>query len=83
MSRLTLEERRRIFLIQPKVPRESLALVSTSAATAKPYVPPRHWVRQVAGTAMIVALLGGGWLAYHAVEFHTPASVVDALLPRQ
>ena len=83
MSRLTLEERRRVFLIQPPAFHESLEPVSTPVATAQPHVPPRHWVRQVAGTAMIVALLGGGWLAYHAVEFHTPASVVDALLPRQ
>jgi len=33
-------------------------------------------------TAMIVALLGGGWFAYHAVEFHVPASIVEALMPR-
>ena len=82
MGRLTLEERRRVFLIQPPASRESLAPVSTPAAIAQPYAPPRQWLRQVAKTAMIVALLGGGWLAYHAVEFHEPASVVEALLPR-
>jgi len=31
---------------------------------------------------VIVTLLGGGWFAYHAVEFHVPASVVEALPPR-
>ena len=82
MGRLTLEERRRVFLIRPPAPHESLAPVSTPTATARPYAPPRHWLRQVAKTAMIAALLGGGWLAYHAVEFHAPASVVEALLPR-
>ena len=33
-------------------------------------------------TAVIVTLLGGGWFAYQAVEFHVPASLVEALLPR-
>jgi len=52
------------------------------AATAQPYAAPWQWLRQAAKTATIVALLGGGWLAYQAVEFHAPASVVKALLPR-
>ena len=32
--------------------------------------------------AVIVTLVSGAWFAYHAVEFHVPASVVEALLPR-
>jgi hypothetical protein len=27
-------------------------------------------------------LLGAGWFAYHAVEFHVPLSLVEALMPR-
>ena len=43
---------------------------------------PRSGPRRVLTTAIIVTLVGGGWLAYHTVEFHPPASVVEALLPR-
>ena len=38
--------------------------------------------RRLLKTAVIVTLLGGGWFAYHAVEFHVPLSLVEALLPR-
>jgi hypothetical protein len=55
--------------------------------SAVPTVPSercarRHRLGQVLKTVMIVALLGGGWFAYRAVEFHLPASIVEALLPR-
>jgi hypothetical protein len=83
MGRLTLEERRRVFLIQQQARCEALARMSTPAAAAEPSAPPRSWLSQLAKTAMIVALLGGGWLVYHTVEFHAPASVVEALLPRR
>jgi len=31
---------------------------------------------------MIVALVGGGWIAGLALAFHAPSSAVEALLPR-
>jgi hypothetical protein len=34
-------------------------------------------------TAMIATLLAAGWSAYRAVEFHTPESIVETLLPRR
>jgi hypothetical protein len=37
---------------------------------------------RVIKAAMIAALLGGGWFASHTTEFHVPASIVEALLPR-
>jgi hypothetical protein len=83
MGRLTLEERRRVFLIQQQARCETLALMSTLPTAAAPSAPPRYWLSHLVKTAMIVALLGGGWLAYHTVEFHSPASVVEALLPRR
>ena len=43
---------------------------------------PRRGLGRLFKTAVIVTLLGGGWFAYHAVEFLVPASVVEALLPR-
>jgi hypothetical protein len=81
MGRLTLEERRRMFLAQQQARGEMLARMSPPVVSAEPRVP-RYGLSQVLKTAMIVALLGGGWFAYHAVEFHVPASVVEALMPR-
>ena len=81
MGRLTPAERRRMFLAQQQVRREMLARMSAPVVSAEPRAP-RYWLSQVLKTAMIVALLGGGWFAYHAVEFHVPASVVEALMPR-
>jgi len=43
---------------------------------------PRRAQGRLFKTAVIVTLLGGGWFAYHAVEFHVLASVVEALPPR-
>ena len=43
---------------------------------------PRRGPGRLLTTAMIVTLLGGGWFAYHQVEFHVPRSLVEALLPR-
>ena len=43
---------------------------------------PRRGPGRLLKTAVIVTLLGGGWFAYHAVEFHVPLSLVEALLPR-
>jgi len=81
MGRLTPQERRRVFLARQKASREMLARLSAAIAPSEP-CPSRHRLSQVLNPVMIVALLGGGWFAYHAVEFHLPASIVEALLPR-
>jgi hypothetical protein len=31
---------------------------------------------------VIVSLLGAGWIAWQALAFHVPSTVVEALLPR-
>lgn len=41
--------------------------------------PPRRRLSTVLKAAMIVALLGTGWFAYHVVEFHMPASIAEAM----
>ena len=81
MGRLTPQERHRVFLTRQQASREMLARLSAPVAPAEPCLP-RHRLSQVFKTAMIVALLGGGWFAYQAVEFHLPALMVEALLPR-
>ena len=58
-----------------------VARMSGPIVSAAPRAP-RRWLSQVLRTAMMVALLGGGWFAYHTVEFHVPRSIVEALLPR-
>jgi len=40
------------------------------------------WLRQVLETGMIVALVGGGWIAWQALAFRVPTWAVEALLPR-
>ena len=69
MNRLTLEERRRQMLVQTFQP---IAVTESSAP----------WLTQALGTGMIVALLGGGLIAWQALAFHVPTSIVEALLPR-
>jgi len=53
-----------------------------SAPIAAERRAPRRGPGRLLKTAVIVTLLGGGWFAYHAVEFHVPLSLVEALLPR-
>jgi hypothetical protein len=81
MGRLTPDERRRVYLARQQSSRETPARISTPIAARGPRAP-RYRLNQVVKTAMIAALLGGGWFAYHAIEFHVPASIVEALLPR-
>jgi hypothetical protein len=56
--------------------RLSAQITSTERST------PRSWPSQVSRTATTGALVGGGWLAWRALQFHVPASLIDALLPR-
>jgi hypothetical protein len=81
MGRLTPQERQRVFLVRQKASREMLARLSAPIVPSQPCAP-RARLSHVLKTVMIVALLGGGWFAYHAVEFHLPASIVEALMPR-
>jgi hypothetical protein len=81
MGQLTQDERRRIFLARQRTRHEMLARISAPIALVEPR-SPRYVVSQVLKTAMAVALLGGGWLAFHVVQFHVPTSLVEALMPR-
>ena len=81
MNRLTLEERRRAFLARQDASRQMLAQASQPISVTQSSALP-SWLRQVAGTAMIAALVGGSWIAWHAVALRVPSSAVEALLPR-
>jgi len=78
MGALTAEERRRVFLARQETSREQLARLSAPVAAPEPH-PLRRRLDAVLKAAMIVALLGTGWVAYHLVEFHIPASIAEAL----
>jgi hypothetical protein len=78
MGALTLEERRRVFLVRQEARREGLARLSAPVAAPESH-PLRRRRHAVLKAAMIVALLGTGWVAYHVVEFHIPASIAEAL----
>ena len=81
MSRLTLPERRRMFAAQQQARAERLTRLR-SAPIAAERRASRCWPGQLLKTAAIAMLLGAGWFAYHAVEFHVPLSLVEALMPR-
>jgi hypothetical protein len=82
MSQLTSQERHRVFQIRQEATRQPPAPASVvSGEPPAPWAPRRGW-RRLVEIVTIVVLLGGGVLAYHAVGFHRPASIVEALLPR-
>ena len=78
MGALTAEERRRVFLARQAASRQALARRSTPVTGPEPHTLRRRRTAFLRA-AMIAALLGTGWVAYHVVEFHMPASIADAL----
>lgn len=85
MNRLTQEERRRVYLAQQKAREAMFARLATAPATGtsdSESALDRRKLLRLLKTGLIVTLLGGGLLAFHALEFHLPASLVEVLLPR-
>lgn len=83
MNRLTQEERRRVYLAQQKAREDMFARLQTVPATGPAESSmDRRKILRLLKTGLIVTLLGGGVLAYHTLEFHLPASIVEVLLPR-
>ena len=82
MNRLTLEERRRVYLAQQRVREATLVrLRSDTGEVLAPGSDLRRlaWIA-VAGT--IAVLLGGGLLVAPTLEFDPLGSLVGILLPR-
>ena len=67
-----------MFLARQEASREMLARLSAPIAVPAPR-PRRRHRSPVLKAAMIAALLGTGWFAFHVVEFHPPTSLADAL----
>jgi hypothetical protein len=79
MTRLTLEERRRVYLAQQRARKTMLAQRGVEALA--PRLDQRR-LRWLVVAAMVAALLGGGLFAAPTLEYHPLDSLVGALLPR-
>jgi hypothetical protein len=80
MNRLTPEERRRVHLAQQRARERMLARVHAPAQAVA--VLDQRSLRRLMTAVAIAMLLGGGLLASQTFDFHPPASLVEALLPR-
>ena len=82
MGRLTSEERRRILLLKEQARQHMLAEALVSTAAIDRGRERRRRLQRLPSTVLSFALATGGLLLYTFVEFHAPASLVDAFLPR-
>jgi hypothetical protein len=82
MNRLTVEERRRIYLAQQRTRETMPARRDTETVGAFAPSSDRGRLRWIAAAAMIAALLGGGLFASPTLEFRALDSLVEALLPK-
>lgn len=78
MNRLTPEERRRVRQVQQQAG-ERMLVEAPGRAVAR--TAGQRW-RPLMKAVAIAALIGGGFLASQTLEFHTPDSLIEALLPR-
>ena len=84
MRRLTSKERRRVFLVRERTRQITLARMSVAPAVDIDHDGAgRLWRRRLLKTMLIVTLFTGGLAVDEFVEFHPPASLVEALLQRQ
>ena len=83
MTRVPLDERRRLFLARQQA---NLAPEDQRLAPASHLLSPAEAshdrMRLVAKAIVIAMLVGAGLVVFHTVTFNLPTSVVEALLPR-
>jgi hypothetical protein len=79
MNRLTREERHRLHARRQRAGR---AIVPERPSVVTPSVPAPGARRRAARIVIAITLLGGAFVAFHAVEFHAPGSLIEMLLPR-
>ena len=84
MTRVPLDERRRLFLARQRASQalEDQRLASAPSHALSAAEAPHDRMRLIAKAIVIAMLVGAGLLAFHTVTFNLPASVVEALLPR-
>ncbi len=83
MNRLSPEERRRVFLVQQRARERMLARLSAPTVSTVDQGGDQGGHRRLLLTAVVMgAMLVGSVLASQALEFHPPASLIEAILPR-
>lgn len=82
MSRLTSEEHRRICFMKRQAGQPMLTPTLLSTAGIGGGRDYRRRLRRLAPAVFSLALTTGGVLLYAFAEFHAPASLLDAFLPR-
>ena len=84
MTRVPLDERRRLFLARQRAGQalEDQRLASALSHPLTPAETPNDPMRLVAKAIVIAMLVGAGLVVFHTVTFNLPTSVVEALLPR-
>lgn len=83
MNRLTREERRRVFLNQQRTQQAMLArLAQAPVGPTSQSGAELRGLQRLLKTLAVASLVGGAVLASRVVEFHPPASLIEALLPR-
>ena len=84
MTRVSLDERRRLFLARQRA-NQALRDQLLAADSSRPLshaAASQYRARLVVKAAMIAMLLGLGVIVFYSVSFNVPTSVVEALLPR-
>lgn len=84
MTRVPLDERRRLFLARQQAS-QALEHQQLAPAPSHPFSPgaaAQHRMRLVAKAIVIAMLVGAGLVVFQTVTFNLPTSVVEALLPR-
>ena len=84
MTRVPLDERRRLFLARQRASQalEDQRLAPAPSHPLSPAEALHDRMRLVTKAIVIAMLVGAGLVAFHTVTFNLPASVVEALLPR-
>lgn len=72
---------RRVFLAREKARRAMLRSIARPEDIPRASRAQGRVLLWLVKAAMIATLLAAGWSAYRAVEFHTPESIVETLLP--
>jgi hypothetical protein len=84
MTRVPLDERRRLFLGRQQASQalEHQQLAPAPSHAFSPAAAAQHRMRLVVRTIVIAMLVGAGLVVFQTVTFNLPTSVVEALLPR-
>lgn len=84
MTRVPLDERRRLFLARQQASQalEDQRFVPAPSDALPPTAASQHGIRLVVRAIVIAVLVGAALAVFQTVTFNLPASFVEALLPR-